>query len=89
MLTDVVTLFPAEFEVGDSVFDLTSHQWHEISGIGSGDGHVLLETEDGLDLAVPASDRLSARLADTRHDVVLEHTRPRDALDQLTGQFWD
>ncbi|MGE0820108.1 MAG: hypothetical protein AB7O74_15740 [Candidatus Nanopelagicales bacterium] len=89
MHSDVVTLFPAEFAVGDSVFDLTSHQWHEITGIGSGDGQILLATGDGLDLAFPASSRLSARLADEHHDVALEHLRPATELDQVTEQFWD
>ncbi|MFC6236680.1 hypothetical protein [Longivirga aurantiaca] len=89
MRTDVVTLFPAEFAVGDSVFDLTSHQWHEITGIGSGDGRVLLATDDGLSLAVPASERLHARLAVEHHDVALEHLRPATGADQVAEQFWD
>ena len=89
MHTDVVTLFPAEIAVGDSVFDLTSHQWHEITGIGSGDRQVLLATDDGLDLAVPASTRMHTRLAGTHHDVALEHVRPSTPVDQLTEQFWD
>jgi ABC-type ATPase with predicted acetyltransferase domain len=89
MMTDVVTLFPAEFQVGDSVFDQTSHRWHEIVGVGSGDGTVLLTTDDGVALSVAASDRCSARLADERHDVALEHQRPRSTFDQLTEQFWD
>jgi len=89
MHSDVVTLFPAEFAIGDSVFDPTSHRWHEITGIGSGDGQILLVTDDGLDLAVAASERVPARLADEHHDVATEHQRPTDFLDQLTEQYWD
>jgi hypothetical protein len=89
MHTDVVTLFPAEFEIGDSVFDLTSHRWHEITGIGSGDRQILFATDDGVDLAIPASERCDARLNDAHHDVALEHLRPSSPLTQVTAPFWD
>jgi len=89
MLTDVVTLFPAEFEIGDSVFDQTSHRWHEIVAVGSGDGQVILATQDGVDLAVAASERCSARLTAERHDVALEHQHPRSTTEMVTEPFWD
>jgi hypothetical protein len=89
MRTDVVTLFPAEFEIGDSVFDLTSHRWHEITGIGGGDGHVMLATDDGLELHYEASERHHARLAAERDAALAEHLRLRTSIDQLTGEFWD
>jgi hypothetical protein len=89
MRTDVVTLFPAEFEIGDSVFDLTSHRWHEITGIGSGDGHVMLATDDGLELQYEASECHHARLAAERDAALAEHLRLRTPIDELTGEFWD
>jgi hypothetical protein len=90
MRTDVVTLFPAEFEIGDSVFDLSSHRWHEITGIDSGDGQlVMLATDDGLELHYEASERHHGRLAAERDAVLAEHLRLRTTVDQLTGEFWD
>ena len=89
MLTDVVTLFPAEFEIGDSVFDQTSHRWHEIVGVGSGDGQVMFTTHDGVDLSLPASELCTARLTAQRHDVALEHQHPLSTTEMVTDQFWD
>jgi hypothetical protein len=89
MLADVVTLFPAEIAVGDSVFGPASHRWHEVTEVGSGDGQVLLTTQDGLDLVVPAHERCQARVSPDHADVAAEHRRPTTYADQFGESFFD
>mgnify|MGYP000855975648 CR=1 FL=1 len=89
MRTDVVTLFPAELAVGDTVFDPTSHRWHEVTGIGSGDGRILMATDDGFDLAFAAFERIYAHVSPQHEDVATEHLRPADDVDAVVETFWD